>query len=642
MKLFKDIPCGAANYLLIIRRMLLLFLLYALSRYIFYLYNHDLFGSLSFGQLWLIFCGGFRFDLTSILYINALYLFVALLPLKVIYRPVLQKWLKALFVTTNAVALAINTMDFYYFRFTLRRTDSSFFSEFQGGEEIGKIVLKSMAQQWPLVLFWMGLTVVLIIGYGRIKRKLIVLHHWYFYVTRCIALLLTIPLLIIGVRGGIDRTTRPITMSNAGVYIQKPIEAAMVLNTPFCLIRSIGQKGLPRITFFESEEVLSHVYNPLHTPDTQVQKPYNVVIFILESFSKPNIGSLNQHIEKHVGYTPFFDSLMMQGHACTNAFANGRKSIDALPSVLGSIPSLSYPFILLPYSLNRMDGLGTLLGQKGYHTSFFHGAPNGSMGFDAIVKMLGFDHYYGKTEYNRDSDYDGFWGIWDEPFLQFFANSLNSFPQPFVSALFTVSSHHPFVVPKEYKDVFPKGPEPLQECMGYTDMALRLFFERAVTEPWFSNTLFVFTADHSIWSESVPQYQNSLGSMAIPILYYFPGVIEHQMDARPTQQIDIMPTVLSYLGYDQPFLGYGRNLFDSHTQPFVVNYSGNYQLVRNNNLLQFDGSQAVGLYDLTIDPSLEQNLIHEISIETITPHLDFIKAFIQQYNNRLLDGKMTP
>ncbi|MCL2727089.1 MAG: sulfatase-like hydrolase/transferase [Bacteroidales bacterium] len=596
MKNFQETPYGVLNYLNIIRRVLLLLLLYALSRYLFYCYNHDLFQSLS----WSHFKGGFRFDLSAILYINALYLFWALLPLRTVYQPSAQRWLKAWFVVTNATAFAVNTMDFYYFRFTLRRTDSSIFSEFQGGEQIGKIIGESMVQQWPLVLLWVGLTFALFVGYGKIKRKLVVIQPWYFFTTRLVAISLTIPLVIAGMRGGVDRTTRPIAMSNAGAYIQKPVEAGIVLNTPFCLIRSAGQKGLPRLSFFESQEELEALFTPIHTPDNQVPKHYNVVVFILESFSKPQI----------TGYAPFLDSLMMQGHNCTDAFANGRKSIDALPSILGSIPSLTEPFILLPYSLNPMEGLGTLLGQKGYHTSFFHGAPNGSMGFNAITNMLGFEHYYGKNEYNRDSDYDSYWGIWDEPFLQFFAQTLDTFPQPFLSAIFTVSSHHPYVVPKQYKGVFPKGPEPVQECIGYTDMALRRFFEHASSQPWFSNTLFVFTADHGL-----------LGSMSIPILYYFPSVIPPEVDTQPTQQIDILPTVLSYLGYDQPFFGFGRNIMDTTTQPFAINYTGNYQLIRNGNLLLFDGEQAVGLYD--------------------PEELDFIKAFIQQYNNRLLDGKLT-
>jgi Phosphoglycerol transferase and related proteins, alkaline phosphatase superfamily len=620
---------GLRYYLGLVWRLALLLLLYTLSRYVFYRFNSDLFGQIPSQDLALIFKGGLRFDIAAVLYVNFLYILLMLLPISAIYRPRPQRWLKGLFVVSNFVAFAANTADFYYFRFTLRRTDSSFFSEFSGGEHLGKIIWEAMGQQWPLVLFLLGLLLALWLCYGRISRKIKIFPSSRFYLSRSVAFLVAIPLIIVGVRGGVDRTTRPIAMSNAGAYIQEPVQAGIVLNTPFCLIRSSSQKGLPRQAFFSSDAALEAIYSPLHAAPSDSLKGYNVVVFILESFARPQIGAMNTHIEGHVGYTPFLDSLISQGHACVNAYANGRKSIDALPSVLGSIPSLTEPFALTPYSLNQMEGLGTLLGRKGYHTSFFHGAPNGSMGFDAMANMLGFSHYYGKTEYGNDADYDGVWGIWDEPFLQFYARKLTEFSQPFASAVFTLSSHHPYKVPSAYKDLLPKGPEPLNQCIAYTDLALRRFFEKASQQPWFANTLFVFTADHSIWSETWPEYQNSLDGMAIPIVYYFPGKIAPAVDEQPTQQIDIMPTILTYLGYDAPFFAYGRALQDKSRTPFVMNYTGNYQLLRGESLLLFDGQQAV--------PSSESPTPPPPPSEE---DLDFIKAFIQQYNNRLIDGKL--
>ena len=625
MKFLENFP-GLRYYLGLTWRLALLLLLYALSRYVFYRFNNDLFGVLPWEDLVLIFKGGLRFDLTAVLYVNLLYILLMLLPLPAIYRPRPKKWLKRLFVLSNFIAFAVNTADMYYFRFTLRRTDSSFFNEFSGGEHLGKIILEAMGQQWPLVLFLLGLLLALLLFYRKGRGKISTFPRGRFYLSRSLVFLVAIPLIIIGVRGGIDRTTRPIAMSNAGLYVKDPIQAGIVLNTPFCLIRSSSQKGLTRQNFFSSDEALEAVYSPLHAAPGGLPKDCNVVVFLLESFASPQIGAMSTHIEGHVGYTPFLDSLITQGYACVNAYANGHKSIDALPSVLGSIPSLAEPFALTPYSLNQMEGLGTLLGRKGYHTSFFHGAPNGSMGFDAMANMLGFTNYYGKTEYGNDADYDGVWGIWDEPFLQFCAQTLSDFPQPFVSAVFTVSSHHPYKVPSVYKDVLPKGPEPLNQCIAYADLALRRFFEKASQQPWFANTLFVFTADHSIWSETWPEYQNSLDGMAIPIVYYFPGKIAPVVDEQPTQQIDIMPTILTYLGYDAPFFAYGRALQDNSSKPFVMNYNGNYQLLRNGERLFFDGQTAV--------PSSEG---HTSSAE----NLDFIKAFIQQYNNRLIDGKLT-
>jgi phosphoglycerol transferase MdoB-like AlkP superfamily enzyme len=118
------------------------------------------------------------------------------------------------------------------------------------------------------------------------------------------------------------------------------------------------------------------------------------------------------------------------------------------------------------------------------------------MGFLGFGNILGYNHYYGKTEYNNDEDFDGVWGIWDEPFFQFFSKTLTTKKQPFMATLFSVSSHEPYKVPEKYKNKFPKGTVNIHESIGYTDYALKQFFATAKKQPWYNNTIFVFVADH--------------------------------------------------------------------------------------------------------------------------------------------------
>ena len=186
------IPPGLRYCLKIVWRLVLLLLLYALSRYVFYRFNSNLFGLIPAEDLLRIFQGGLRFDLAAVLYVNFLYILLMLAPVPIIYRPRSQKWLKGLFVVSNFIALAVNTADMYYFRFTLRRTDSSFFSEFSGGEHLGKIIWEAMVQQWPLVLFLLGLGLVLILFYGKGSRKVSGFRSGYFYITRGAAFLVAI------------------------------------------------------------------------------------------------------------------------------------------------------------------------------------------------------------------------------------------------------------------------------------------------------------------------------------------------------------------------------------------------------------------------------------------------------------------
>lgn len=256
---------------------------------------------------------------------------------------------------------------------------------------------------------------------------------------------------------------RPITISNANKYVDRPMETGIVLNTPFSIFRTFGKTSFAIPQYFDKEK-MEALYTPVHMPADSVQfRPLNVVVFILESFSKENSGFLNEELDNgtYKGYMPFLDSLMAEGLTFKYSFSNGMKSIDGMPSVLSGIPMFIEPFFLTPSSLNTVSSIGGELGKKGYYTAFFHGADNGSMGFEAFARTAGYTNYFGRTEYNEanpgNKDFDGHWGIWDEKFFQFFGNTLSGFQQPFAAALFSLSSHHPFAFQQNTKAFFRKG-----------------------------------------------------------------------------------------------------------------------------------------------------------------------------------------
>ena len=214
------------------------------------------------------------------------------------------------------------------------------------------------------------------------------------------------------------------------------------------------------------------IYNPIIKLDQKktINKK-NVVVIILESFGDENVGR---------GYTPFLDSLITKSYYFKHGFANGKVSIDAVPSILSSITSLmNNSFISSSFSLNKINGLPKILKKEGYGTSFFHGSFNGSQNFDQYAQVAGFDHYYGKDQYDGKEAFDGKWGIYDEEFMQFFCNKLTTFKEPFFSSIFTISSHNPYRVPEKYKGKFSKGTTEIHESIGYSDFALQNFFNTA-------------------------------------------------------------------------------------------------------------------------------------------------------------------
>ncbi len=632
-------------YWALLLRLLLVMFLFTLCRVGFYLFNMSFFPDMALKNfLWLLW-GGLQFDLSAMLYVNIFYILLMILPFDFRFKFSYQEVLKYIFFILNGFALATNVADFIYYKFTLRRTSADVFRQFENEKNISGLFIEFLFHYWYAVIFWIFLILLMVKIYNRIKiwgPKM--KSRTMYYTIGFFALPLITFFIIGGIRGGFRHSTRPITLSNAGEFVRDPKDISIVLNTPFSLIRTVGKTKVQKASYYDESE-LESIYSPIHMPiDTSEFQKENVVVIILESFSKEFFGAFNRDKEngQYKGYTPFLDSLIQHSKTFEYAFANGRKSIDGLPSIVSSIPSLGVPYFLSPYSANKINSLPSLLGEEGYHTSFFHGAPNGSMGFKAFMNLAGVDHYYGMSEYDNDDDFDGLWGIWDEPFLQFYAESLNDFPQPFVSAFFSVSSHHPFGIPEQYEDKFKGGPLPIHQCIEYTDYALRKFFQSVSSMPWYKNTLFVITADHTSSNIGFPEYRTGWGFYSIPVIFFKPDNSLTGFEKQITQQTDIMPSVLGYLHFKKPYIAFGRDIFREETTPIAFNYKDNtYQVFMEEYLLVFDGTRSIGLYNFQKDKMMQENLIEE-NPETVRVMESMIKAVIQQYNNRMIEDRLTP
>jgi hypothetical protein len=587
-----------------------------LARVVFFIVNHGYYSGITLKQLWSIFKGGLVFDTTAICYINVLYLLMMLVPLYSKEQRKYQLVAKWLFVVTNALALVMNLMDSVYFQFTNRRTTASVFSEFGNDGNVGGIIGYELVNHWYLtltgVLMVWGMFKLYRSPAGKPARR-----SWIYYTSHTAILVAVAPLIVFGMRGGIGADVRPITISNANQYVDRPVEAALVLNTPFAVMRTIGKKPFVVPEYFSDEQQMEQLYTPVHQPTAAGKaagKKLNVVVLIMESFGTEYIGAFNKELDggTYKGYTPFLDSLITQSLVFEHSFANGRKSIDGMPSALSGIPMFVEPFFLTPSSMNKVSGIAGELSKVGYETAFFHGASRGSMGFEAFARATGFAHYYGREDYGNDADFDGTWAIWDEEFFCYYADRMSEMKQPFATAIFSASSHHPFVVPARYKDKFPRGTQGIHQCVAYSDNALRHFFAKASRNDWFNNTLFVITADHTSQVEH-DIYRSAAGTFAVPVIFYQPG--SNLKGCRPgiSQQIDIMPTVLNYLGYDKPYVAFGCDLLNTPAdETYAVNYyNGIYQYFQGNIMLQFDGEKSVALYDYVADPLLERNMLSE-------------------------------
>ena len=644
----------AAPLLAVVCNLLLAFVVYFVARIAFLLENWSYFApNLTFSHLLEMGQGGLVFDTSAIFVTNIPYIVLMLLPLHLKERRAYQQTCRWLFVVVNSVALAVNLMDTVYFRFTLRRTTTTVFSEFSNEGNLGSIFVTETLHHWYLVVLF----VLLVWAMYRCCRTTTLrsddLSWWRYDGAMLLSLLLLAPFIVAGIRGGFSTAVRPITISNANQYTDRPTEAALVLNTPFSLYRTIG-KAVFVVPNYYDDKTLETIYSPVHQPlisqRSSLTSKKNVVVLIVESFGREYIGALNRTLDdsRYRGYTPFVDSLIAHSVTFKYSYSNGRKSIDGMPSILSGIPMFVEPFFLTPASLNHVSGIASLLAPEGYHTAFFHGAQRGSMGFQAFARATGFQQYYGREDFESDKrfdgddTFDGTWAIWDEPFLQYFATKMSEMHEPFMTAVFTASSHHPFVIPEKYRERFPEEGIVMHKCIRYTDMSLSRFFQTASRQPWFNNTIFVLTNDHPNMSDHL-EYQTDLGSFSSPIIIYEPGNDQRtpEMQDKIAQQTDILPTLMGMLGYQKPYVAFGIDLLNTPAEDtWADNYlNGIYQYVKHGHVLQFDGRQSKAVYALT-DSLMQNNLLDRYPRRQQMERE--LKAIIQQYMARMTQDRLQP
>ncbi len=621
----------------------LAFAFYMVARVLFWLYNADLMEVASVFEFAKLAWHGLAFDTTAILYVNALFIILSVLPTGFNATRGYQNMLKVLYLVTNLLAYSLNFVDFIYYRFTFARTTLAFMDSLEHEQNKVALLGNFLVNYWHVFALFIAMSLLWVRAYNWIRVEPAERNFSKTYFgTSLIALLMIATLCVGGIRGDFKKSTRPINLVDASRHVRVPAQADVVLNTPFAFFRTLGIKTFRRMDYMPQPlaEQLAVPYKEYRK--VKPSRP-NVVIFILESYGREYIASFNRDsgIPGYKGYSPFVDSLAAHSMIFTNAYANGHKSIHGMSSILAGIPSFREAFTSSPYAKQPIESLVSVLKSEGYTTSFYHGAPNGSMGFLGFANILGIDRYYGKTEFNDDSQFDGVWGIWDEPFFQYFCNNLGKEKQPFFSTIFTVSSHEPYEVPAQYEGKFPEGDVNIHKTIGYTDFALRRFFQSAQKQAWFNNTIFVLVADHgnTIYYD---QYKKEFMKNTVPILIYRPGRDFKGVNDKLAQQIDIYPTILDMIGYEKPFRSWGRSLLgDSRVDPFVIKYSANqYQYFSGGYICTFDGKKATGFFAAD-DKGMERNLLN-----ARTPKMDSLelrcKALVQDYMYRITQRKLGP
>ena len=625
---------------LLLRRFALLLGVYSLLRLGFYLLNPATFRGIGPGAVAVAFGHGLRFDVAALLWLNLpLVLLSLLVPVRARRG---QQWLRALLVGLNMPGILLNIIDWEYFKFIGRRLSNEWNTI---GHDIARQAGQIGLHYWYLAIPLAGLVYAL----WRLcpmptRAEVATPAGPWGGVQRTAEFMLTVGLVVLGLRGGWQ--LKPLR-TGAAFEQQPAVLGHLALNSTFTVLKSFDEVPIERVAYFPNMATLRPALAAAPVPARPAPNaPLNVVVLLLESFASEYNGVENGGKRS---FTPFFDSLAVVPRArlLRDNYANGRRSIEALPAVLAGLPSLmDEPFITSSFQTAELHGLGEILGRHGYATAMYHGGANGTMGFDMFAGIAGIQHYYGLNEYPGgigSPDYDGHWGIFDEPYLQYFNRQLSATKPPFMATVFTLSSHEPFSLPAKYKGKFPVGTQPIHPTIAYADLALRQFFAAARRQPWYAHTLFILTADHTSQTDQ-STYQNLLGYHKTPLLLFAPGqplpaVVPH----RITEQADVPATVLDVLGLPQEqklLLPFGSSVFDSTSPGRALFRDGDsYYLVHSDFVTELTNKNAVRLYPY------QPHFIPTEPVANPNPALvkqygDELRACVQFYVNGLLDNRL--
>lgn len=609
------------------QRLAIIFVMMTITRLLFYGSNSASFTSISLTD----YCVAAWFDSMTITIYFSPFIFISLIPMPEKWFKIKEFFLKFYFHCVSGLMIALNLMDIEYFKYTSKRSTFDLLTILGTGSDIQQLATTFIKDFWLIILIFIGILFINEWFYRKTKAIFTPLKPIILGLT--IRFIVIFPLFFVLSRGGFQ--LRPIGIVEASQF-SNPENSAFILNTPLTMLKSYGKERLELKNYF-TEKQNKLLFNPIQTSHPQHILPdeTNVMIIILESFGNEFVGAFNHG----KSYTPFFDSLINQSLSFEYGIANGKKSIEAVPSIIASIPSLmDNPYISSPYGNNKVNSLVSILKKKGYDSGFYHGATNGSMRFNGFAAQLGFNHYFGRYEYNNDQHFDKTWGILDEYFNPWTAQQLSKLKQPFIGTLFTLSSHHPYFVPNRWKDKVIKGNQPICASISYGDISLRKFFETAKKQPWYNNTLFVLVADHTPATTS-DLYNDRRFKYQIPIVFYHPKkLLPVKREKKIIQQLDIMPTVLDLLNIKTNFYAYGQSIYKNTEREAFTYLEGSYFYFVKNHLYSFTNEKARNLYDFTDRKKSPTDSLSFYKREMKQVENRF-KAIIQRYNRDLIHNK---
>ena len=545
--------------------------LFAVIRILFIGFYPDYFiDNVNVEELLKSFLYGVRFDLNiSVIFLSPI-LLISILPFSIIGTLRFQKLLSYLSLIVFIVFSIISLMDLAYFGEVYRHLGREIFLV---NKDIGFLFDVAFKSRLPYTILGFLILGIIILSYVifiiyPLKKSVNLNSSSIFFRS-----LLGVAFLIFcfWLARGMIIQGRPISYADAFENTISASQANLVLNSPFVVWKQFRkQEKLGPINLLTDKEKdqISFRDDVFLFQSNEKENYKNIVFILLESWSYKYIDGL---AHRNYNVTPFIDSLIEKSMVWDNYYAAGKRSIIGIQAVLSSVPALNnHPVLGFGLELNKISRIGKILNDHQYRTIMMQTSNRRSFNVNSIANVLGFQEYYGKEDvpiikkYPQEPPHFG----WDYDSLQFLLNKLNETPEskPFFAFLFTGSTHEPFADAGEEFHIYPhdqSNENGFLNTLRYSDWSLEQFMKAAEKQPWYQNTIFIFTADHTL--NSLPS-ENLKEQFHIPLIIYSPdGSLPAKRESQFASQYDLFPTMLDLLGIDTPISTFGQSLLHPKT-----------------------------------------------------------------------------
>jgi len=553
------------------KQMLFWLLFFALGRLVFILfYIGDIWSSTdSVGEILLTFQKGFKLDLATVCYFMFIPFFIHLIEI-FISPPFIHKinqffhWilisLYSLLISSELGIYSEWRTKINYKALLYLQNPSEVINSAQTHEMIGLIILAIIMSALGIWIYNKYFHVVLV----RIQQP------WFIGLS---FFLLIPPILVIGARGGLQEI--PINQSQS-YFSKHPIINTAATNSVFNLYISFheNQKSLTENPFNEmptgkAQGIIRKIYSQKSDSCTSIlttPKP-NIVLIIMESWSSELIFTPKDKQE----VTPNFHKLMKEGLYFDNIYATGPRSEQGMASIFAGFPATPITSVTVqPDKYNKLPSIIKDFNAVGYKTAFNFGGQLIYGNIKSFIIYNQFDRIKEVYDFNQNLP-QGKLGIHDEFTLHEMIQDINQDPEPFFSALFTISTHSPYDQPMEEKINWGDDVQQYLNGGNYTDYSLGKFVEEAKKQDWYKNTLFIFVADHSHNSYSKLGMQN-IEYQKIPLLFYG-EVLDSSVRGHTIHhlgvQTDIAATLLCQLKMNTNKYHWSKNLLNPNSPQFA-------------------------------------------------------------------------